>query len=261
MNRVFINAADYTRELNNYHAKTVTLPAQENSIYISSMYRFNHAYIDIATPEASALTMTVHLWNGSGWKPVADHIDETYGLTESGFVTWTPDPDETWQMEDTEDMTGSGLENFRVFNKYFVKITFTSTVLELNWLGSRFSTDEELGDEFPDLTAGGFMAARGVSSWSHLHIRAADVLVNELQSKNMILDEAQILERREFRPASVQKVAEMIYNSLGDAYIDQKDVARRDYYERVKKNKPIVDKNNNARVDRSDRNSTGMLTR
>lgn len=310
MNKIIIGTADFTRELNNYHAKTIVVGEHGEDIYISSLYPFNHMYFDIKTPSQSVITLSVKCWTGSAWESVDDLIDGTYGMSESGFITWSPSDVHGWSSADTS--TISELNSYKVYGKYWLKINLdintddeidawiiddyetilTAIIreeeedpsydpspeeleaafdayklaaqndLELNWIGNLFSTDSDLTDEFYALTTADMYSSLGVTSHIKKHIRAAEIIAGELQSRNIAVNPSQVLEREDFRPASVQKVAEMIFNELGDAYRDQKELARNDYYERMKKVKPTIDVNNNAKVERIDTvASTGNLYR
>lgn len=255
MNRVILGTTDYTRELSDYHGNTVTIADDTKALYISSLYRMNHIYIDIETPESSAREYTISLWDGSAFSEVADSIDETYGATQSGFLHWTPDPDKGWSREDTEDMDVTDFANIRIFGRYWTKIEFTGITdgLEINWIGSLFSKDEDLSDEFYDLTTSGVKAALGVTDYMNKHVRAAEIILNEIQLKGLVEDDSQLLVRTDYRPSAVQKVAEMIFNELGDAYLDQKAAARKDFYSRLKTVRPAIDKNGDGRADVGER--------
>jgi len=265
MNRIILGTTDHTRELNDYHGNTVTIADDTKALYISSLYKMNHIYFDITTPETSARSYKIELWDGSEFSEVADKIDETYGATQSGFLHWTPDPDEGWSRVDTDDMTAAtDFDDIRIFGRYWTKITFTGITdgLEINWIGSLFSKDEDLEDEFYDLTTTGVKTALGVTDYMNKHVRASEIIINELQSRELIQDDSQLLLRTDYRPAAVQKVAAMIFNELGDAYIDQKEAAKKEFYARLKTVKPAIDLNGDGRADAGERSaSQGKLIR
>jgi hypothetical protein len=261
MNRIIVGTADKTRELNNYYGNTVAITGAA-TIYIGSLYRFNHLYFDLPGTEASAIVdLTISLYGNGAFNSVANIIDETFGFSQSGFITFTPDPEKAWENRDTKDITE--MNTLKIADMFWVKITGTFTGLEANWVGNIFSTDEDLGAEFYYLTTDAMKdALGGVKSHLLKHIRAASLVIGELKSKNVIKDKSYILERRDLMPASVQKVAEMIFNELGDAYKDKKETARSDYYERLKKLDIAIDIDGDSVEDRYERSSVvGELMR
>jgi hypothetical protein len=244
MNRIIIDSTDRTRELNNYHADTVIL-STESAIYISSFFKFNHIYFDLKTPEVSEVSdAAVHLCTSVDFENVLDVVDETYGFTRSGFIYFTPNRSSAWTASDTINITE--LSTFDIRNRYWVKITGTFTALKINWIGQIFSNDDDLKDEFPNLCEVDMFDALGTTDHKLLHIRAGELIINQLKTKNIIYNESQLLDRSDYRAASVMKVAELIYFSLGDAYLDKTNECRKEYNDRLAKTQPKIDIKNNA---------------
>jgi hypothetical protein len=281
MNRFVIGSTDYTRELSDYQAKTVSLEAAGIDIYFGGDYPSNHVYFDLSVVETTSVVIKVSLWNGTSYEEVSDIIDGTYGLTQSGFITVISKSDKSW----VETLDFNGIEN-----KYWMKIGITKNqhyaetdpigwadpevpeyestlsdiplVSYLRWLGNLFSEDADLTTEFYDLTSASTYQALGVTSHIKKHIRSSEIIINELRSKNVLNDSSKVLVREEYRPAAIQKVAEMIFNELGDAYRDQKEIARKDYFERMNKVVATTDLNQDGKVAKYEStNSIGRLYR
>ena len=83
-----------------------------------------------------------------------------------------------------------------------------------------------------------------------------------MKRKNIIFGSEQILDKSILIPASVSKVAEIIFNSFGNDYVDQLNRARAEYDKRMDLSRFIVDDNNNAIKDHYEiKNSQGWLSR
>jgi len=134
----------------------------------------------------------------------------------------------------------------------------------ISWLGQKFSDDNDLGSEHAEVTRSNFIAAfeDGKTSYEEQAIKAAEIVENDLISRKMITHNEQILDRYDLRLASVSKVAELIYNDLGDDYVDKYDNAKREYQSRIGKSVVKVDRNSNALLDKQeDRVMKGFLYR
>jgi len=262
--------SDKSVDMENYHAGslTMTLLAAEDAIYIGSRLPFNHLYFKVDTANTNASVMSISYWDGSTFASVVDLIDETASsgksLAQSGFVTWTPNKNTGWQREDTEDITA--LSDVVIYDQYWLKVSFSADLsadVVLSWVGQVFSDDNDLGAEYSDLARSAMISAfeSGKTTWQEQHVTAAKVIIQDLISKGLIIEKEQILERNDFKLASVSKCAEIIYGGLGDDYKDNKEAARNEYRNRIAKVLPKVDKDRNAREDSYERYTQGSLYR
>ena len=254
-----------TDELNNYHTGEtgITFVAAEDALYVGSNLPFNHLYCKMgATVNENASVMTVELWDGTEWQAVAELNDGTdlSGATfgQSGYVEFTPDKNENWTREDTVDADGTesvtGLGDIKIYDKYWVKITASADLtanLTIAWIGQIFSDDDDLDSEYPELLDTSLMSAikSGKTDYQEQAVRSANIIIKDLKRKKIILDKNQILVREDLMLSSVSKIAEITYTMLGDDYVDNKAAAKKEYIERLNSAFPIVDKNNNARVE------------
>jgi len=212
--------------------------------------------------------LSVKYWTGDEWFSVVDTIDETSGLTASGYITFTPDKDESWMMESTNHDSDqiTGLTSVKIYDRYWIKITSSanfSATTRIDWVGRKFADDTDLGYEFPELVATNTKTGTGFTTgYEAVHVKAAEVLVSDLIKKKMIFDKGQVLDRDAFKNAAVQKCAEMIFNMLGDDYVDQRNAAREEYQHRMDVSIGLIDTNLNAIEDVSERiQRSGWLSR
>lgn len=278
MNRIFYSdnaiLVDLSTTLNDYHNATYPISgfiAAQDAIYIGNSVPFNHVYFKLSAYNTNSAIMSVSYWNGREWIAAAEVIDETSvvgkSFGQSGFVTWTPSKDELWSMDDTnyKSSTVTGLTSVVIYDQYWLKISFSANLsaISLDWIGQKFSDDDTLGAEFPDLVRPAVMTAweTGKTSWEEQHVIAADIIGKDLMAKGLILEKGQILDRFDLDRPAVQKVAEIIYGGLGADYADQKAAARKEYDNRLNVALPKVDANMNGRIDSTERTQTGKLYR
>ena len=272
------SSEDMSRQVAKYKSgsKSFSYVAAEDALYIGSSLPFNHLYFKLgSTVNALASSVAIKYYNGVEFVPVVDIIDETdvggASLAQSGFITWTTDKNEAWKREDTVfngQTLITELSDITIYEKYWLEIKFSSDLtasVELEWLGLLFSDDDDLSSEYPDLVRTSVLQAFGGVSktdWQEQHAKAAELISKDLISKNVIQQKQQILDRDAFTLASVSKVAELIYRSLVDDYVDDRVEARNEYQSRLNKSIYNVDKNKDARLDQDEIKSVeGWLNR
>lgn len=261
---------DLTVGLNKYDDTSTAFAYQSGDyLYINSSLPFNNIFIKVGSPNAVATTMSVGYWTTDGWISAIEVIDETNGLFQSGRVTFTPNRDKGWEKEDTNysGNTIDGLESLNIYTSYWIRISFNQTLTSttrLDWIGQIFSDDDDLNAEFPNLNRNNVRQAfqAGKTSWEEQHVRAAELIIKDLEDNQILNSGNQILIASEFKNASVQKVAEIIYTAMGDDYADQKTEARREYQSRLSRRIARVDRTAQAIVTNSEKgNETGFLRR
>lgn len=275
-NRILINSGsaltDLSTNLNDYFANTSVVNLTTSAaIYIGQTYPFNHLYFKTSVVNTTGATFTVKLWDGDSWTAVAELIDETSAFTKSGYMTWTPDKNESWIMDDTVDSAGNeqitGLGDIKIYDRYWIQITTDTSIdntTALQWAGNLFATDNDIKAEYPELLRSTYLAAweSGKTTWEEQRVKASEILLNDLITKRIIKNSAQVLDRYVFVPALVSLASELIFSGLGDDYEDQRALAFRKYRERIKLDIYNKDENNNARLDpKETRSRQGMLKR
>lgn len=255
------NIQEITKQINKYKSDTYMLTmTSSDAIYIASDFPLNHFFIKVgAVVNESPSEMIIDYWSGQGWTPVVNKNDYTEAFSQSGFVEFTPDRDVSWTCESSSYGSNSvqGLESIVVYDKYWLKISFTNNLdpsIDLEWLGNLFSQDDDLFSEFPIFNDQTFLTAfeTGKTNWEEQHVKAAELIIQDLKKKNVIFGAEQILDQNVFLPSSVCKVAEIIFNAFGKDYQDQLNGARNEYMKRIDLSKYLIDKNNNGIEDAVD---------
>jgi hypothetical protein len=262
--------SDYTVNLNKFRTgeESFNFVAAEDYIYIGSWAPFNHLFFKMgSTVNANNVNISIEYWEGNNWESVVEIFDETNGLQQDGFITWVPNQDEKWFSEDTEDMNNSGLQTRTIYDRYWLRISFDGDLTagtSLKWLGQKFSDDNDLADEFPQLLKTEYLTGfeSGKTDWEEQHVAAAQIMIQDIKNSKQINFDGQILAKEDFKRASVQKVAELVYNTFGEDFREEKVIARTEYWERLKKVRPAIDKDKDAIVDRSEKKAvTGFMSR
>jgi hypothetical protein len=226
-----------------------------DTIIFVSDFPFNHLYVKLGTKNALPANMKVEYYTNTSWVEVVNLIDGTKNFTESGFIEFTPNKNSGWGRCDSDSVGGV---SSIVYDKYWARITFDSDLtadIGLEFFGNKFSDDTDLFDEFPVFNDSTFLTAykSGKTNWEEQHIKAAEIIINDLQKKGVVLGKEQILDRKRFLGASVQKVAEIIYNAFGNDYLNQKKECKIEYDNRMDLSQFNTDLNNDGILQASEK--------
>lgn len=228
----------------------------QDYIYIGSRLPFNSLYFKVVHENNVNAKMFVEVFDGTSWVFVNELIDETDAFKQSGYITFTPDRDSGWSMEDTNDGSDiiPGLASIKIYDRYWMRISFDQNLknhVGISWAGHIFADDLDLGSEYPDLVKASVKHAFKASKqdWEEQLVRASEILMEDLMINRVVLDSSQILDRFDYKSACIQKAAEIIFNAFGDDFIDQKQRAREEYQRRLSNPTKKIDTNRNAVED------------
>jgi hypothetical protein len=266
--RVIYQTTDISQQVNDF--RTLTAPFVYTAgqyLYIGSVLPFNNLWIEMGTANVNASVASVDMWFGHQWVSAVDVIDETTGLTASGRLQWNTDLNKGWDLEQySASVTGLPALS-AVYNMYWLRLSWSVTFsagTTLAYVGQKFSTDAILYSFYPDLDNSTIRTsfAAGKTTWNEQHFMAAEHIVRDLQKNGIIKSRSQIVDSSKLTDASCHKVAELIYSSLGDAYLEQLKWARQSYKEASQVKFFNVDVNGNGRLDSIERSfSTDFATR
>lgn len=262
---------DLSTNLNKYDdiQSNIDYISGEDYIYFGSRLPFNSLFIKVVEVNENPANMYVEVWDGDSWEFVNELIDETGALSKSGYITFVPDRDAGWLMEDTSTDGGfvPGLETVKIYDKYWMRISFDADLSDpvgISWVGHVFADDLDLASEYPDLGKSSVKTAfkSGKTNWEEQIVRASEVVIEDLMINRNIIDSSQILDRYDYKSATIQKAAEIIFNAFGDDFVDQKQRAREEYQRRLSIPTKKIDLNANAIEEVFEsRNTQGWLSR
>jgi hypothetical protein len=258
---------DRTIDLKKYLSGKVTLTfAVGDYIYIGSLLPFNNKYIEIDSGQGNTLAnnLAFEFWtSGQTWASVVDLIDETRAggasFANSGHFSYAFDPEssKSWSVEDrTDDIPA--LTDFQIYNLYWSRLSFDSASdsIDLNYVGQRFCVDEDMYNRYPSLNNTKIIErveGSGATTWKNKHIAASDVIIDDLMSRNNIVTGDQVLDVERFKLACAHKSAELIFASMGSAFVEDETAARVKYQKEMNQSNFNVDLNNNAVLDNAER--------
>lgn len=250
--RIFKNATEITKEVSRFDSLVYKLNYSIGDfIYIASDFPFNHTFIKLgAVKNLITSTMKVEYYTTT-WEQVVELRDETNGLKQDGFIEFTPNRNFGWAQ--TVDSSEAGVSTV-VYNKYWTRVSFNQNLtadVELSFIGNKFSDDEDLFSEFPVFNDANFLTAfkAGKTSWEEQHLKAAELIIQDLQKKQVIFGKEQILDRVKFLSASVCKVAEIIFTAFGNDYIEQRKIAKEEYSKRLDLSQYNIDLNGSGNLE------------
>lgn len=221
------------------NAETIDFVAAEDYLYVGSYLPYNHKWFEISSANSSTVNIQVSVWDGDEFNSVIEILDMTsFGgasMAASGIVRFTHDRDESWKREqDSFDVTG--LESTEIYNLHWSRIGFSGDLtasFALNFVGQKFSDDNDLYLYYPDLNQADLKTAfaAGKTDWNDQAFAAAKLIQRDLERKASLLSADQIIDYEFFNEPSVHKVAQLIFYGLGRSYADLKDDAEAKYKE------------------------------
>ena len=263
---------DLSSALSDVNAGTKVIDIGLNDyIYVGSDLPFNHRHFEVQVANDQAVSMAVDIWDGENWISTLDVVDETQStvgqtLSKSGIISFTPNPDvNSWAWDDTDEMSGSGLETLKIFGLYWARFKPSASLkatTELLYVGHKFSTDAAMEAEYPDLARSALKTAwkAGKTDWNEQHLLAAEYITGDLRaSKNLITSTNQILNWENYEKAGVHRAAAIIYQGLGEDYARELGVAMNAYKAALNVGNHQIDRNRNATLDEQERVETNVF--
>lgn len=262
---------DITKNLKSYTSGEEAIDlAAGDYWYIGADSPFNHLYFKFGNVVNSNVSkFNIELWDGDEWKSVVEVMDETNGFSNDGFLDFVPDRDEQWRQESTNDDGDSvdGLESVVIYDLWWLRISVDADITsgtKISWVGHLFSNDEDLFIEYPVFNSSDLKECykSGKTNWEAQHVKAAEIIIQDLKDGEILDFEGQILDRSVYRLASVAQVARIIFNALGDDYKDDLQNSANLYTKRISRKKHRVDKNKDGILDPKEKEaSQGFMSR
>jgi hypothetical protein len=257
--RIIHNTTDISTQVNDYRTGTYVMAYESGQyLYIGSEAPFNHLFFDVNVANDVAATASVEIWFGNSWNAAVDVIDTTknasgVSLAQDGYIVFTPDWQKGWDIEaKSSDVTGLSTTN--VYNMYWARIAWSQTLkvtTSLDYIGQKFSDDNALFSQYPDLNNSRLMLSFKAlkTSWEEQEYMAAEAIVRELKSRMIIKSKFNILDYNALQWASIHKTAQIIYAGSGANRKEDAAAAGKAYSEAMNAKLYSVDTNNNATLD------------
>ncbi len=154
---------------------TVDFVAADDKLYFGRRKPFNTIYVEMSTVNTNASTMTVKFFDEttSTFIAVTDLVDETFGLTQSGFIQFknpNTSASEPWTTNAINSTT-----------KYWIQISFSADLLSttaIQGMNLVFSDDDDMKGIHPGVEN---YLRTGTSSFILHHQSARDWIINSLR--------------------------------------------------------------------------------
>ncbi len=199
---------DFTRDTNAFTLKTI------DALYVGYYKPINKFYVDMNTPNSEANTLSIKYYNGSTFTTIDGSLDETKGLTRSGFIQWTR------EQTDQAVTTIDGKELYW----YEITCDITHIASVYNAIGLIFADDKDLTEQVPEITDNAHL----VGKQSHVlsHVASKKWIIQDLRNRNYGKRDADgvfqditawdVLDIEQINSASTFKALSIIYMNYSD---------------------------------------------
>jgi hypothetical protein len=190
------------------------------------------------------VALTVEYWDGTAWQVVSDFVDQTLGLTRSGFISWTNEKD--WKKQSLTPINDVELYYIRISSNLDLDLsTSIQSIVNI------YSNDDSLRSYYPELVSDTRFLPADRTNFIDQHIAAKELTVLKLKQRKLIKDEKQILDINEVATAAVHASAYLILNPIATAesLIELAERALRAFEREVAELSLSVDQDDDGVVD------------
>lgn len=158
-------ALDYSRD-----GFAAVLSSTEDYLYFGRFKPFNAVYVELTTANTNANDLTIEFSEESTFTAVSNLVDETKGLTRSGFIRWDRALDMKAQTVNSE-------------SKFWIRIrpgADFSAGTEIKGMNIVFSDDQDLKAEYPEILS---LISSNETTYILRHQAARDDIIQNLRNR------------------------------------------------------------------------------
>ena len=259
--------SDISPEMNDFREGTFTGALNTglgSHLYIGQYLPFVSRYFDVSGNVGNG-SINVEYWDGTDWQQALDIRDGTEGakpFEQSGYLTWTTDRDGTGWSRECESQDVIGLEDSpQIYDFYWIRISFlgASSNITFSFIGNLFSTDDDMYSHYPELddqntrNQWDVLNPGSKTDWIEQGFIAAEVIIRDLKTRNIILEDGQVFDVAKFNVPSIHKQANIIYGGLGRGYQDQIERSEKAYQKAMSLGRMNIDKHADGRLSGRER--------
>lgn len=176
---------NYDRALADYAGSYVFLPLIKGGyFYLGYRKPFNACYVEMYSPRETSNTIGAEYWDGEDWVECLDYVDETDGLTRSGFMQWRRSQP-SWAAT-----TVAGREAFWVrFSTDYEPGGEETDTPSVQGISLTLSCDDDIRKEVPFICDDAFLMGR--PSHVLIHEAVRDQIIQELRNRGLIKIDAE----------------------------------------------------------------------
>jgi len=236
--------------------------------YLGFKQPFTTRYFDFSVPNATACTLTAQYLNAQGqWVSVEDLVDETFGFTQSGFISWLNFG--LWDKKTqapivavaTENSTQLDLEYYWVRFKTSANLSSGTTLQSVTNI---FCNDVLFGTYYPDLLSDTRYLPNGRHNFMDQYVAAKDHVVRRMRQMGKITDEGDLIDITDVAVAACHATAYIILNPIARDEESRAlaNAARNACEAELSRGTQSVDSNKDGRVEETEKFSgTSFLSR
>jgi len=218
--RTVLDSAETTAYTKSPSQDALTFELTASSeFYICFKKPFSTRHFNFDTANTvTGVVITVEYWDGTDWAEVLDIVDQTWGFTRSGFLSWVNDG--KWQPRKASPIDDVEL--------YWAKITVDqdlSAGTSLQSVLNLFCDEDMLQAYYPELVTDTRYLPEGRSDFIEQLHAAKEWVVHRLKKDHLIKDENQIEDINEVAIAATHATAWVILNPIAK---DDGDKEKRD---------------------------------
>lgn len=211
---VFHNSIDLTLKMDSFTSPVTEIDLATGEIYVGYFKPIRNIYIEMESRQESE-SLDIQFFDGAGFGLIELVEDRTFGLTESGLISWP---------ETTQEKT-----ELNGINQYWIKLTTnTPASVSINGINLVLSNDKDLSF-VPNLSA---HLASNETSFIAFHQEARNMIVQYLRNSGKSItgyesiflkqvDVFDLLDIEEFKQASKYLALHLIFDDLSKSNDDQ----------------------------------------
>ena len=243
--RTILNSTEstYQTQTPSSAALTFELAMGVDSFYVGFREKFQSRYIHLGTANTNPSSLSIKYWNGTAFTDVTDPIDQTLGFTQSGFISWTNEPD--WQKSTQAPVTEE---------LYWIEITVTADLsigTTLQSLLNLFCDEGLVRAYYPELILDARYLPSSSTDFTEQLVAAKDLVVTKLKQQGRIDDESQIIDVNEVSIAAVHAFAWVVRNPIAVSETDRElsDRSYNDFVRELTQIKFDIDQDNSGEIE------------
>lgn len=240
---------DYTLKMDSFSNDAKSIECDIGDIHIGYFKPIRNVYVEMTGRDFDD-SLTLQYWNGTDFVDVPSVEDKTFGLTESGLISWKEVTQEKTTVEGKE--------------AYWLKLnTTTPATIEINGINLVLSNDKDLSF-VPNLRD---HLSPTSSSFIAFHEEARNMIVQYLRNSGKSItgyesillkqvDQFDLLDIEEFKQASKYLALHLIFDDLSksndDQYFTKAERFWSNYEASLNDRLLSIDTNNNGIKDESE---------
>ncbi len=244
--RSILNSTETTAKTDSITSSALALVlTTTDALYLGFKERFACRYFQMGVVNTNAATLTVKYWNGTAYANVEDLVDQTNGLTASGWISWKNVTG--WTKSEQSPITDEEL--------YWIKITTSanfSSGTTLQTILNLFCDAVLLREYYPELVSDSRYLPPDRTSFVEQFNSAKNMVVQELIKLDKITDESQLLNPEEVSIAATHAAAYCILNGIpnpSDDLIARKAAVLKDFDFWIERARISVDEDNSGEIE------------